>query len=61
MNGFSFPNENNINYDKNEDELNNKIKEYKEIYNKSSMPYFNDNNNISQVMANLNKFFINLN
>ena len=53
MNGFSFPYENEIKNEK-DAQLNKRIKEYKEIYNKSSMPYFNDNNNISQVMANLN-------
>ena len=53
MNGFSFPYENEIKNEK-DAQLNKRIKEYKEIYNKSNMPYFNDNNNISQVMANLN-------
>ena len=45
MNGFSFPNENNINYDKNEEELNNKIKEYKEVYNNNHFNNYNENNN----------------
>ena len=53
MNGFSFPYENEIKNEK-DAQLNKRIKEYKEIYNKSNMPYFNDNNNINQVMANLN-------
>jgi len=45
MNGFSFPNENNINYDKNEEELNNKIKEYKEVYNNNHFNNYNENDN----------------
>ena len=45
MNGFSFPNENNIKSDKNEEELNNKIKEYKEVYNKHQFNNYNENNN----------------
>ena len=45
MNGFSFPNENNIKYDKNEEELNNKIKEYKEVYNNNQFNNYNENNN----------------
>ena len=53
MNGFNFPYENEIKNEK-DAQLNKRIKEYKEIYNKSNMPYFNDNNNINQVMANLN-------
>ena len=53
MNGFSFPYENEIKNEKDE-QLNKRIKEYKEIYNNNSMPYYNDNNNINQVMPNLN-------
>ena len=53
MNGFSFPNENEIKNEKDE-QLNKRIKEYKEIYNDNNINYYNDNNNISQVMANLN-------
>ena len=45
MNGFSFPNENNINYDKNEEELNDKIKEYKEVYNNNHFNNYNENDN----------------
>ena len=45
MNGFSFPNENNIKSDKNEEELNNKIKEYKEVYNNDRFDDCNENNN----------------
>ena len=47
MNGFSFPYENDIKNDKNEEELNNKIKEYKEVYNDNvKNPYSNNNNQI---------------
>ena len=53
MNGFSFPYENEIKNEKDE-QLNKRIKEYKEIYNNNNMPYYNDNNNINQVMPNLN-------
>ena len=48
MNGFSFPYENDIKYDKNEEVINNKIKEYKEVYNDNNkIPYSNNNNQIS--------------
>ena len=53
MNGFSFPYENEIKNEK-DAQLNKRIKEYKEIYNNNNMPYYNDNNNINQVMPNLN-------
>ena len=53
MNGFSFPYENEIKNEKDK-QLNKRIKEYKEIYNNNNMPYYNDNNNINQVMPNLN-------
>ena len=53
MNGFSFPNENEIKNEKDE-QLNKRIKEYKEIYNNNNMPYYNDNNNINNAMTNLN-------
>lgn len=53
MNGFSFPYENEIKNEKDE-QLNKRIKEYKEIYNNNNMPIYNDNNNINQVMPNLN-------
>ena len=53
MNGFSFPYENEIKNEKDE-QLNKRIKEYKEIYNNNNMPYYNDNNNINNAMTNLN-------
>ena len=53
MNVFSFSYENEIKNEKDE-QLNKRIKEYKEIYNNNNMPYYNDNNNINQVMHNLN-------
>ena len=52
MNGFSFPNENNINYDKNEEELNNKIKEYKEVYNNNHFNNYNENDNKQILIKN---------
>jgi hypothetical protein len=56
MNGFSFPNENEIKNEKDE-QLNKRIKEYKEIYNNNNINYYNDNNNINNInnaMTNLN-------
>ena len=56
MNGFSFPIENEIKNEKDE-QLNKRIKEYKEIYNNNNINYYNDNNNINNInnaMTNLN-------
>ena len=56
MNGFSFPYENEIKNEKDE-QLNKRIKEYKEIYNNNNINYYNDNNNINNInnaMTNLN-------
>ena len=53
MNGFSFPYpyENEIR-NINDEQLNNRIKEYKEIYN-NNIPYYNNINN-EQIMGNNN-------
>jgi len=55
MNGFSFPYENNIKYDKTEEELNNKIKEYKEVFYNNQMPNYNENyTNNNQIVTKNN-------
>ena len=54
MNNFNFPQENNLNFE--DEELNNKIKEYNQIYNNNSnnnKNYLDNNNNIN---INSNKF-----
>ena len=51
MNGFSFPNQNQINVDEKEEELNNRIKEYKEVYNNNQIP--NDNTNTNLIKNNV--------
>ena len=55
MNGFSFPYENDVKYDKNEEELNKKIKEYKEVYYNNQIPKYNENcNNNNQILEKNN-------